>query len=175
VEKLGFRIRYGGAIAAFMSKRDWNQQIIEPSWTPPLLKWKRDFRPIHFTDRGFHRYGYTPRKGQNLPRGSKAFWRSYFGQKLRRKKHSLPLVWSGELRDVTDRGYIRATGKSGKYVMPGAQKANFRAVGSSVYMREELTRVIPAEQRAMAREMDREMVRRLRGAKTVIQKTIGGI
>ena len=172
---LSFRIRYGGAIAAFMSKRDWNQQIVEPSWTRPLLMWKRDFRPIHFTDRGFRIYQYTPRKGQNYPRGSKRFWKSYFGRKLRYKKHSLPLVWSGELRDVTDKGYIRSTGKSGKYVMSGAQKANFRAAGSRVNMREELTRVIPSERRAMVRELDREMVRRLRGAKTVIQKTIGGI
>jgi len=175
VAQLGFRIKYGGAIAAFMSRRDWSQQIVEPSWVPPLIQWKRDFRPVHFTARGFNLYGYTPRKGQDAPRGSKSFWQSYFGQKLRKMKHSLPLVYTGELRDATAQGYVRATGRSGRYVMPGAQKANFRYWGSSINMRDELTRVTASERRDMVRTMDREMIRRLRGAKTVIQRTIGGI
>ena len=95
--------------------------------------------------------------------------------KLTEMKHSLPLVYTGELRDKSDQGHIRATSTSGKYVMPGARKANWRAKGSDVHMADELTKVIPSEKRAMVRAMDREMVKRLRGAKNMIQRTIGGI
>ena len=175
MEGFATRITYRGAITRFLSKRDWNQQIVEPSWVVPLRDWKHEFRPRHFTVTAQREYDYTPRSGQNAPRGTKEFWRSYFGQKLRKLKHAKPLVYTGELMAASAQGYFRATSKSGKYVMPGANKANFRPPGSKMNMREELTKILPREEQAMARAMEREMIRRLRETKAVIRKTIGGI
>ena len=174
-----FRIRYGGWIAALMSKRDWNQQIEEPSWIAPMLLWKRDFRPIHFTARAHRQYEYEPRSGQDAPRGSKAFWRAYFGQKLRQLRHAKPLVHSGQTEAETGRGVIRVTRSSAKYLM-SVTKARFRPKIPAKYktgpppdMEVELTTLTRQEADAMIRAKERDMIRRIRDVRTVVEKTIG--
>jgi hypothetical protein len=178
VEAYQFRIRYTGWIAAFLRKADWNRQIEEPSWIDPLLLWKRDFRPKHFTSAAADLYGYTPRAGQDAPRGSAAFWQSYFGQKLRKLRHARPLEYTGQTEAETARGLIQTTAKGGKYRM-AVTKARFRAppakykTGPPPDLEAELTALSPAEQNAMIREKERGLLRRVRDCKTVIQETIG--
>lgn len=179
VENYQFRIRYSGWIAAFYSKSAWNREIETPSWVPPMLLWKRDFRPLHFTMRAQQLYGYEKRSGEDAPRGSKAFWRAYFGQKLRKLRHGKPLVYSGETERETARGVIRATSKGAKYQM-GVTKARFRPKKPAKYktgpppdIEQELTRITHQEIRAMVRAKERDMLRRIRDVRTVIEKTIG--
>lgn len=164
-------VEYRGPITALMKKRIWNQQVEEPSWLEPLRLWVEKFRPIHFTHAGFRRYGYSPRSGQDAPRDSRLFWTSYFGRKLRKAKHSLPLVYSGELEQMTALGVYRLNSKRGKYVMPGAQKANFRQPGSKVNMRDELTKLTDTEMRAMVREKKRALIKRLLAVRNRILST----
>lgn len=179
VENYQFRIRYSGWIAALYRKSDWNREIETPSWIAPMLLWKREFRPVHFTLRAQNLYGYEKRSGQDAPRGSKAFWRAYFGQKLRKLRHGKPLVYSGETERETARGVIRASARGAKYQM-SVTKARWRPRRAAKYktgpppdMEEEMTRLTHAEIRAMIREKERDMLRRIREVRTVVQRTIG--
>ena len=178
VEGYRFKIRYGGWIAALMRKSDWNRQIEEPSWIDPLLMWKRDFRPIHFTSAAEARYRYAPRSGQRATRGSPAFWRSYFGQKLQKLRHARPIEYTGQTEAETARGEIAVNAKGGKYKMQ-VTKARFTAParkhdsGPAPDLEAELTALCPAEQNAMIREKERGLLRRIRACKSVVERTIG--
>ena len=174
MEQFGARIRYGGAYAALMRKSDWNRQVETPTWRAPGVLWIRQFRPKHFTVAGAVEYQYSPRKGQDLPRNTREFWKSYFGQKLQKKKHARPLVFSGELERETKRGSVHPTSKGMKVKMR-ARKANWRHPNSEIDMASEVRRVAPGEARKMVREKERAMTKKLREVRTVIQKTVGGI
>ena len=54
--------------------------------------------PLRFTYEHGRAAGYTKRKGDDLPYGSKAYWQSYMGRKKRQKGHRDPFVWSGTTR-----------------------------------------------------------------------------
>lgn len=170
VEQFQFRIRYGGWIAAFLRKSDWNRQIEEPSWVDPLLLWKRDFRAVHFTSAAERRYGYAPRSGEGAPRGSARFWRAYFGQKLRKLRHARPIEWSGQTEAETARGQIHASSRGARYKM-SVTKARWRAparkldTGPAPDLEAEITALTPAEQNAMIRAKERALLERVRECK----------
>jgi len=54
--------------------------------------------PARFTYSHGREAGYEKRKGDDLPYGSKQYWRSYMGRKRRQKGHRDPLVFHGESR-----------------------------------------------------------------------------
>lgn len=113
--------------------------------------------PKRFTTEHARAAGYTKRKGENLPRGSRRFKRSYTGRKLRIKGHTLPLVWSGDTRRAVRFASISSTAKEGRAAYRGANKLNFRHPKSQVRAAEEFRRHTNAEAVELARVFDRRL------------------
>jgi hypothetical protein len=126
-------------------------------------RWIKEFLPRHFTQSATARYGYTPRSLSYRRR--KRYGASING--VQSIKEDRPLVWSGRSRE-------RAKGARTEAKAPSSTRAyadviidvpalNFRFKGSQINMRDELTRVIPAEAEDLAalfvRIFEREITR----------------
>lgn len=134
-------------------------RALKESLAAAAKAWHQEYYEDHFTATGFRKYSYTPRKGQNLPRGSKAFWRSYSGRKLRSKGHLDPLKFTGTTYRLGKVARIVATRKQGKVVLP--RGLNRKHPNSDVDMREEATRVLPSEAAHLREIVEAEFLRRL--------------
>jgi len=106
--------------------------------------WFEFFLPKHFTKAGAREYGYTPRKGENLPRGSKAWRKSYTGKKWKKYGVTQPLVYTGESKRATRSARIKTTSKKVTVTMR-TPRLNWRAKNSEINMNKELTTISPAE------------------------------
>lgn len=168
--QIGLKIRYEGAVPGVgLSQRRFNN-LKKRAWTATGKYWFEHFRPKHFTKAGAVEYGYKKRKGEDYGTTGKSFWRSYTGRKQKKFGHTLPLVYSGELRDNSTIASIHATYKGVRVALPWAQKANFRYAGSDINMAQELTRVSPAEERILAEVFDDELQRQIDSFHTTQRK-----
>lgn len=123
--------------------------------------WNARYRDLHFAGDARRRYGYLPRKGEDLPHGSKAFRRSYTGQKLRRFGHVLPLVFSGQSRTLARLARVTATSDRARVILP-VPGLNRRNPISQIDMRDEATRITEEERSVLTRGLDKDLGRRLR-------------
>jgi hypothetical protein len=140
---------------------------LKPTQLKPLMhkalvdvgyRWRDKYLPGHFINAASRKYGYLPRQGE---RGSGRSHRgSYTWRKLREKKHSRPLVWSGRSRDesIRTRG-IKALGsmKTARVRVTVSKGFNRRHPKSKIRMGEEVTRVLPSE----AKDLSEFLVSRL--------------
>jgi hypothetical protein len=114
-------IHYKGAVAndGSFSRAAW-LRLIQYAWEQVGRKWHLEMRPKHFTKEGAKEYFYEPRQGESQGTGGKKFWSSYTGQKKRKFGHTLPLVWTGETRDMSRTANITATSRGVriKYSLP---------------------------------------------------------
>lgn len=118
------------------------------------------FMHMHFEPIAFSRYGYKPRKGMNL--SGKPFYRSYTGRKMKRFGHMLPLVYSGESRDLAlGNKDVRATRKEARLVQH-ARGLNRRNPRSDIRMNDEIRAIAPSEEREAVRVAEREFKKRVR-------------
>lgn len=106
------------------------------------------YMPLHFKMDAYSRYGYQKRKGEGL--SGKAFYKSYTGQKLRKKGHLLPLVFSGDSRTLAIGGtpMIEPKIRSTRYQATLVQRArglNRRHPKSQIHMNEEIRAVTQSE------------------------------
>lgn len=107
-------------------------------------QWHSQFLPLHFQPDAYARYGYRQRKGQGLDPQGRAFRRSTVGRKLRYKGHNLPLVFSGEGRMLALGPIrLRSSSQQARVLLP--TKFNYRNPKSRISMRDELTKLLPAE------------------------------
>lgn len=139
--------------------------------------WIDKFIPFHFQKKAFSRYGYKKRKGMEFARGTKAFRDSYTGDKLRRKGHIIPLVFSGNTRNLAKQSEARPIARRVD-VITRAPTLNLRNSNSDINMREEFQTFTPAELEAMARAMDRKFqldlnAARVRGVRQIGAKALG--
>jgi len=125
------------------------------------------FMHHHFQFEAFQRYGYKPRKGMGL--SGKAFYRSYWGRKLKQKKQQLPLVWSGEQRTLAKIRDVRATKKRATLVQH-ARGLNRRNPASQIHMNEEIRAVAPFEAKEAVQLAGKLFGKKFRGLKA--SKTI---
>jgi hypothetical protein len=119
--------------------------------------WDQQFRELHFSNAATRRYGYAPRQGET-GRPARRFEKSYTGKKLRLHGHTRPLEWSGESRRRTRNPRVVATAKKGEAkvrVIMNSPGFNRRYAGSSINMRDELTRVIPSEGQAIGQQISK--------------------
>jgi len=149
MEDFEAKITYFGAVPGKSLTAAQMKAMILEAWTIVGERWHRELRPKHFTTAGAREYGYSPRKGDTGNAGSKGFWRSYTGRKQRTFGHTRPLVWSGELEQLSRARRIEAraftTRSRVRVIMPLASKANWRNPHSQIDMRAELTTVSPGE------------------------------
>jgi hypothetical protein len=166
---IDFQIRKSGFIPGMRGWKRILNGLVVASLIEALHLWRRTIRPKHFENTASTRYGYTPRKGE---RGSgRPFKGSYTEQKLKQKGHTRPLEFSGDLKRLSEFVRVAAHRTKGEEY-PGARmtlvkanKANLRHPKSKINMREELTRIIPAEERDMVRTADQRLGVLLKGAK----------
>jgi len=154
-------IRYEGAVPGPNLSPGALSNILKKAWYEPGKNLHENFRPKHFTQEGAREYGYAPRRGEESGTSGKAFWRSYTGRKLKKFGHTLPLVYSGDLRDRTRIARIDSKADGVRVVLPQANKANFHNPKSNVNMREELTRISADEARQSAELLDQAVRRRI--------------
>lgn len=160
IDEVAFKVTYRAPLTTLMRKREWNAQIERPSWIAVGLRHKRANLPKHFTEAGASEYGYATRS------------RKYTRAKQRKHGHTLPLVYTGQLRAAVRVPEIRATSKGVKVVLRGSQKANRRHPKSRADMVAELRQVSDTEARRLAREKDRAMIRGIRAARGTATKRI---
>lgn len=145
---------FGPTPAALKRNLGW---ILKRAWTATGIEWHTKFRLKHFTHQGAQEYGYTPRKGEEFAWFSKEWWNSYTGKKWRKYKHNLPLVFTGESMGRTEILDVRAT-RNGCKVILNAPGLNRRPLGGRIDMRDEMTRISPAEEKYLIDYFNNELV-----------------
>jgi hypothetical protein len=125
--------------------------ILKAAWQKVGEYWHQHFREEHFKNSAMSRYGYTPRRGES---GSgRPFKGSYTQKKLAIKKHTRPLVWSGESMRRMEQRDVRAR-KDGVRIHLHAPVFNFHPAMGRVDMAREMTRVTDAEFRELETVFD---------------------
>lgn len=158
IEKI--RIRERGAAPRGMRKV-WNAAS-KVSFLESAQFFDAHLRDRRFTVAHAQAAGYTKRKGEGLPRDSKAFRRSYAGQKERRYKHNRPLEKSGDTRDKLRTGGRRtATRDKARISYSQASVFNYRHPQSMVRMSDEFRRILPEENEQLAEKYDSRLDREL--------------
>jgi hypothetical protein len=99
----------------------------------------RELRPKRFTKEHAAEAQYKPRAGETLQWGSKAFWRSYTGRKLKKYGHTLPLVFSGRTRDRAQMATITSTSNRGQI------RYQVNALNFIPWAQAEFVKVLPRE------------------------------
>lgn len=153
-----------------VTKRAMNK-ILRTAFRVAGQYWHREFRPRHFTHAGARLYGYSPRAGAPGREDPYGWNRSYQGRKAKKYHHTLPLVYSGESRDLTEIQDIRATSKGVRVVLH-SRGFNRRAKNSPVRMADEMTRVAISERRILIRVMDGSIDSQLRTMRGTTVKRI---
>lgn len=118
--------------------------------------WHRDLRPKHFTKAGAREYKYKPRKGDPGNIGRFGFERSYQGRKLDTKKHTKPLVYSGDSEALSRVRDVRSTSKGNKIVMR-TNRLNLKNPHSEIDMRPEMEIISERETPSIIAEGEREL------------------
>jgi hypothetical protein len=137
-------------------RKAYNQAGKE-SWLQTAAEFHSNYRDKRFTVAHGRAAGYQPRAGENLPFGSKAFWRSYYGRKIRQKGTRAPLVWSGKTRDATRLGFrLSSTRNVGRVAYASARVFNYRP-----FMAEEFRRITREEAGELAKFFDEQLSQRL--------------
>lgn len=161
-------ITYRGAApgSEALKPREWNR-IQKEEFARVGYQWGEDYRPLHFTEGASQRYGYMARKGERLPRGSKAYKRSYTGRKEATKGHTRPLVYSGKSEQASEAYRVRGIGQgdaAGARVSMLTPTLNYRHPKSQIRMADELRSTTPAEENELGRFLEARIALRLRTA-----------
>lgn len=149
---LDIRIKERGVVPRGM-KRAYGRAS-KAAWYETGVRFHTEHRDDRFTHEHARKAGYKKRKGEDAGLTGKAFWQSYTGRKLRFKKHTRPLEWSGDTRRAVRMGSITSTSKGGKVAYAGARKLNFRSPHSDINMAEEFRRLTPGEMSSLAKFYD---------------------
>lgn len=125
-------------------------RIVRTAMQEMGLKWRDDYLPDHFTNRGATKYRYTPRDGERA--SGKKFKQSYTGQKLKKYGHTRPLEWSGDTKRqaLSDRRAIaKSTSKRSHVSCPLPVGLNRKNPNTEINMREEIETVTTSEIREL--------------------------
>lgn len=134
------------------------------AWHDVGVYFHEHLREKRFTEEHARAVGYTRRRGELLPRGTKAFRNSYTGRKLQRFGHTRPLELTGDTRRAMRTATLAATGNGVKVRYPGAQAFNFRNPKSQVRMNEEFRRLTHEETMLLGDVYDRRLDEYLKAA-----------
>lgn len=125
------------------SKRAWNET-------------GKEFASNHIDKRFTAAWGreanYSPRSGQNLPPGTKGFFNTYFGRKIRQFGHGDPFVWSGETRRNARAVFVSSSGNGATVRLPAATRINYHPK-----LALEFRRIIPREATELGQFYDRQL------------------
>ena len=136
-----------GAVPRAMLK--YHRAAMAAGYRASAIEFDYKFRPLRFTVEHAKAADYPKPAGLRHPYGSKAFWASYYGRKLKKTGEALPWVKSGETRNRAKVPTLAVTSKRAqlKYrvnrlnYLPGAPAA--------------FSRVLPAEAQALGQVFKR--------------------
>lgn len=132
------------------------------AWRDTAWRFHEQYRDKRFTPEHAAAAGYMKRKGELIPRGTKAFRNSYTGRKLRMWGHTNPLEFSGKTRRAVRSASVSSTSKGGKAAYSGARVFNFLPPKSKIRMGEEFRRITPQEAIELGQYFDERLDRRLK-------------
>lgn len=124
------------------------------SWHRTTVHFHATMRENRFDPAHQQAAGFAQRKGQGLPKGSKAYNRSYTGRKEKRFGHTRALEFTGDTRRAIKSARISSTSKGGKASYSGASKFSFRHPRSRIRMQDEFRRILPDEANELAQVYD---------------------
>jgi hypothetical protein len=128
------------------------------SWAETGVRFHSDFRELRFRADHARRAGYLRRKGEGMAFGSKAWKRSYMGQKYRRFQHQRPLEFSGTTRRaIASMPTITSTSAGVRVRYAGARAFNFKHPKSQINMAAEFRRILPEEAKSLARTYENRL------------------
>ncbi len=152
-------VKYTGAEPK-IARRAFNN-LLKVAYKAIGKMWHRLFRKKHFTKAGAREYRYTPRSGESGRFHGKQFKRSYLGQKLTKRGHSRPMIWSGKTKRRSAQLRVFATKNSVRVTMAGIVHLNRyrpkKKSGLIINLTDEMTRVSRAEARQLTFELRRRM------------------
>lgn len=137
------------------------------AWSASAKYYHLKFRPLRFTQAHGKAAGYAKRSGDDISYGSKAFWRSYVGRKIRKFKHNHPLEWSGKTRRGSAFANIATTRVQAKVKYPQVRVLNFKP-----HLQAEFRRLLPSELPQLGRVYDRALDRGMKADKGTETRTI---
>lgn len=126
------------------------------AWSNTGRYYHVNLRPKRFTKAHGDKAGYRKRSGENLPYGSRGFWRSYYGRKIREKHTNAPFVWSGRSRQAMQMARIVGTKNLARVTYSGARVFNFHH-----WMNNDFRKILPEEAQELARVFDLELNKEL--------------
>jgi hypothetical protein len=131
-------------------------QASKTSWRETGLHYHQTMRPKRFTVAHGKAAGYQPRKGDEFAWGTKQFWKSYVGRKVRKFKHRRPLVWSGETERRARAVNIVAQRNVAK------MRYALNALNFHPWAQAEFRRILPAEAAELGRVYDANLDREIK-------------
>lgn len=131
------------------------------SWYETALHFHANLRDRRFDPDHQEAAGFAKRKGEMLPRATKAFRRSYTGIKLRKYGHTRALEFTGDTRRKIRTASISSTANKGKAAYRGASKFSFRHPKSRIRMSDEFRRLLDSEITELANVFDAGLDKRL--------------
>ena len=137
-------------------KRVFNNAQKE-AWRDVAWRFHEQYRDKRFTSEHAAEAGYMKRKGELIPRNSKAFRQSYTGRKLRIHGHTNPLEFSGATRRALKWASVSSTSKGGKAAYAGARVFNYLPPRSKIRMGDEFRRITPREAIELGRYFDERL------------------
>ena len=163
--KIEFKTKYTGAIPGVnLTQREWNT-IVREAWSQVGHMFHKTFVKKHFTKAGAREYGYTPRKGEEFGRKTKARRKSYIGKKKQAKDHELPLVWSGDTRTAAKRANIKSFAMrkgSGVRVILRLPNLSRLPKGGRIDMIDEMFRISDREKVAVIAFLDNLLLKKIK-------------
>lgn len=137
------------------------------AWSDAAKYYHATYRPKRFTQAHGLAAGYKKRSGEDLAFGTKAFWLSYIGRKIRLKKHRHPLEWSGRTREGSKFASVSTTRVQAKVKYPRVRVLNFIPG-----LQDEFRRLLPSEAKQLGRVYDGSLNRALKADKGTETRTL---
>lgn len=146
MEIRAIKIRERGAVPRSLAKQ--HRQASRQAFQAIAEQHHRENTPRRFTKEHAIEAGYQKRAGEQLAFGTKAFWNSYTGRKLRKYGHTLPLVFSGQTRDRARMATITVTTNRGQL------RYSVQALNFNPWTRAEFVRLTQREVDALGQSYD---------------------
>ncbi len=137
---------------AGMKKSELNA-ILKTGFAKQGEYWHKNFRKRHFSNMAYSEYGYQKRTSAYNRRKQRAFG------------HNLPLVFTGQSRDLSQSRNIRATKNYCLVTMP-VRAFNFKRTPQSPDLQKEFRTVSQSEQKILDDRMEKHIVKSLSRSKS---------
>lgn len=143
-----FNVKDRGATPRGMARR--LNGMKKECWVDTATLFHTEMRDKRFTHSHATAAGYAKRS------------RKYLARKLKAKKHTYPLQWSGRTRRDVRAASITTQTNGARVAYAGARKFNFRNPKSQANMAQEFTTILLFEANELAAEFDKSLDNKLK-------------